>query len=181
MRRSSLLSRFCSQHETGIDRSAFFARIGNVRIITAALGMAPALVAVLTALLAALILQPSPALAQCTYNAATQTETCTSNLSGPGTAVFSNPSPAITTLDVNSINAGQGPGQVLLAGTGATPGNGADQSLTGACDTSAGGSCTFGIISGSWPASGSEDTELRCLMEPEVDHGATPIYARVQV
>ena len=31
-----------------------------------------------------------------------------------------------------------------------------------------------------WPAPGSEDTELRCLMEQEAGHGETAIYARVQ-
>ena len=33
---------------------------------------------------------------------------------------------------------------------------------------------------GDWPAPGFEDTELGVLMEPEVDHGETTIYARVQ-
>jgi hypothetical protein len=32
----------------------------------------------------------------------------------------------------------------------------------------------------SWPAPGSEDTELGVLMEPEVDHGETEVYERVQ-
>ncbi len=31
-----------------------------------------------------------------------------------------------------------------------------------------------------WPAPGSEDTELDVLMEPEVGHGETEVYARVQ-
>jgi hypothetical protein len=31
-----------------------------------------------------------------------------------------------------------------------------------------------------WPAPGSEDTELGVLMEPEVDHGETEVYPRVQ-
>ena len=31
-----------------------------------------------------------------------------------------------------------------------------------------------------WPAAGSEDTELSVNMEPEVDHGTTEGYARVQ-
>jgi hypothetical protein len=31
-----------------------------------------------------------------------------------------------------------------------------------------------------WPAPGSEDTELGVLMEPEVDHGETEVYAGVQ-
>jgi hypothetical protein len=31
-----------------------------------------------------------------------------------------------------------------------------------------------------WPASGSEDTELRCLMEQEAGHGEAMVYARVQ-
>ena len=33
---------------------------------------------------------------------------------------------------------------------------------------------------GKWPAPGSEDTELGVLMEPEVGHGETEVYARVQ-
>jgi hypothetical protein len=31
-----------------------------------------------------------------------------------------------------------------------------------------------------WPAPGSEDTELGVLMEPEVDHGTSEVYTRVQ-
>jgi hypothetical protein len=31
-----------------------------------------------------------------------------------------------------------------------------------------------------WPAAGSEDTELGVLMELEVGHGETEVYARVQ-
>jgi hypothetical protein len=31
-----------------------------------------------------------------------------------------------------------------------------------------------------WPAPGSKDTELRCLMELEVGHGETEVYAGVQ-
>jgi hypothetical protein len=31
-----------------------------------------------------------------------------------------------------------------------------------------------------WRAPGSEDTELGVLMEPEVGHGETEVYARVQ-
>ena len=31
-----------------------------------------------------------------------------------------------------------------------------------------------------WPAPGSEDTELGVLMELEVGHGETEVYARVQ-
>jgi hypothetical protein len=31
-----------------------------------------------------------------------------------------------------------------------------------------------------WPAPGSEDTRLRCLMEQEAGHGETAVYARVQ-
>ena len=31
-----------------------------------------------------------------------------------------------------------------------------------------------------WPAPGSTDTELGVLMEPEVSHGETEIYSRVQ-
>jgi hypothetical protein len=34
--------------------------------------------------------------------------------------------------------------------------------------------------SGTWPAPGSEDTELGVLMELEVGHGETEVYARVQ-
>jgi len=33
---------------------------------------------------------------------------------------------------------------------------------------------------GKWPAPGSEDTELGVLMEPEVGHGETEVYPRVQ-
>jgi hypothetical protein len=33
---------------------------------------------------------------------------------------------------------------------------------------------------GDWPAPGSEDTKLRCLLELEVCHGATGVYAGVQ-
>src|SRR5262249_46328335 len=37
------------------------------------------------------------------------------------------------------------------------------------------------ILFGSlWPAPGSEDTELGVLMEPEVGHGETKVYPRVQ-
>jgi hypothetical protein len=32
----------------------------------------------------------------------------------------------------------------------------------------------------SWPAPGSEDTELGVLIEPEVGHGAAKIYAGIQ-
>jgi hypothetical protein len=32
----------------------------------------------------------------------------------------------------------------------------------------------------SWPAPGSEDTELGVLLEPEVDHGEAEVYAGVQ-
>jgi hypothetical protein len=35
-------------------------------------------------------------------------------------------------------------------------------------------------IAVSWPAPGSEDTELGVLMELEVGHGETEVYARVQ-
>jgi hypothetical protein len=31
-----------------------------------------------------------------------------------------------------------------------------------------------------WPAPGSEDTELGVFMGPEVSHGETKVYARVQ-
>ena len=31
-----------------------------------------------------------------------------------------------------------------------------------------------------WPAPGSEDTELGVFMEPEVSHGETEVYPRVQ-
>jgi hypothetical protein len=31
-----------------------------------------------------------------------------------------------------------------------------------------------------WPAAGSADTELGVLMEPEVCHGETEVYTRVQ-
>ena len=33
---------------------------------------------------------------------------------------------------------------------------------------------------GTWPAPGSEDTELGVLVELEVDHGEAEVYARVQ-
>ena len=33
---------------------------------------------------------------------------------------------------------------------------------------------------GLWPAPGSEDTDLGVLMEPEVGHGETEVYPRVQ-
>ncbi len=39
---------------------------------------------------------------------------------------------------------------------------------------------SFGQINGKWPAPGSKDTELGVLMEPEVSHGETEIYSRVQ-
>ena len=47
-------------------------------------------------------------------------------------------------------------------------------------------SIAFGVKTASrpnfpvWPAPGSEDTELGVLMEPEVGHGETEVYARVQ-
>ncbi len=37
-----------------------------------------------------------------------------------------------------------------------------------------------GLKGAKWPTPGSEDTELGVLMEPEVCHGATEVYARVQ-
>jgi acyl-coenzyme A synthetase/AMP-(fatty) acid ligase len=39
---------------------------------------------------------------------------------------------------------------------------------------------TTGTPKGVWPAPGSEDTELRCLMEQEAGHGEATVYARVQ-
>jgi hypothetical protein len=36
------------------------------------------------------------------------------------------------------------------------------------------------IEKAAWPAPGSEDTELGVLMELEVGHGETEVYARVQ-
>jgi uncharacterized membrane protein YedE/YeeE len=36
------------------------------------------------------------------------------------------------------------------------------------------------ILWGLWPAAGFKDTELGVFMEPEVEHGATEVYARVQ-
>ena len=39
---------------------------------------------------------------------------------------------------------------------------------------------TLIAVNGSWPAPGSEDTELGVLMEPEVGHGATEVYPGVQ-
>jgi len=38
---------------------------------------------------------------------------------------------------------------------------------------------SFGDL-GEWPAPGSEDTKLGVLMEPEVRHGKTEVYTRVQ-
>ena len=38
----------------------------------------------------------------------------------------------------------------------------------------------IGLSERSWPAPGSEDTELGVLMGPEVGHGETQVYARVQ-
>jgi hypothetical protein len=35
-------------------------------------------------------------------------------------------------------------------------------------------------VDAGWPAPGSEDTELGVLMELEVGHGETEVYARVQ-
>jgi hypothetical protein len=35
-------------------------------------------------------------------------------------------------------------------------------------------------VEGLWPAPGSEDTELGVFMGPEVSHGATTVYTRVQ-
>jgi hypothetical protein len=35
-------------------------------------------------------------------------------------------------------------------------------------------------VDAEWPAPGSEDTELGVLMEPEVSHGETEVYAGVQ-
>jgi hypothetical protein len=39
---------------------------------------------------------------------------------------------------------------------------------------------SFLLLEEGWPAPGSADTELGVLMEPEVCHGATEVYARVQ-
>ena len=36
------------------------------------------------------------------------------------------------------------------------------------------------VLRKSWAAAGSEDTELGVNMEPEVCHGTTEVYARVQ-
>ena len=36
------------------------------------------------------------------------------------------------------------------------------------------------VVNSVWPAPGSEDTELGVLMEPEVGHGETEVYAGVQ-
>ena len=41
-------------------------------------------------------------------------------------------------------------------------------------------SYTVKVIHGTWPAPGSEDTELGVLMELEVGHGETEVYPRVQ-
>jgi aminopeptidase-like protein len=40
--------------------------------------------------------------------------------------------------------------------------------------------CFLDGRAGPWPAPGSEDTELGVLIEPEVGHGETEIYPRVQ-
>src|SRR6266702_3678917 len=40
--------------------------------------------------------------------------------------------------------------------------------------------CTKKLETAVWPAPGSEDTELGVLMEPEVDHGETEVYPRIQ-
>jgi hypothetical protein len=37
--------------------------------------------------------------------------------------------------------------------------------------------CAASVV---WPAAGFKDTELSVTMEPEVDNGATEVYARVQ-
>ena len=37
-----------------------------------------------------------------------------------------------------------------------------------------------GFNEATWPAPGSEDTELGVLMESEVDHGEAEVYTRVQ-
>ena len=36
------------------------------------------------------------------------------------------------------------------------------------------------VVDRMWPAPGSEDTELRCLMEQEAGHGEATVYAGVQ-
>ena len=38
----------------------------------------------------------------------------------------------------------------------------------------------FAKLDALWPAPGSADTELGVLMEPEVRHGETEVYTRVQ-
>jgi hypothetical protein len=43
-----------------------------------------------------------------------------------------------------------------------------------------GASLIHARIRASWPAPGSEDTELGVLMELEVGHGETEVYPRVQ-
>ena len=42
------------------------------------------------------------------------------------------------------------------------------------------GEILLSLVEPSWPAPGSEYTELGVLMEPEVRHGAAEVYARVQ-
>jgi hypothetical protein len=42
-------------------------------------------------------------------------------------------------------------------------------------------SIAWRFLSKIWPAPGSEDTELGVLMELEVGHGETEVYAGVQV
>ena len=39
---------------------------------------------------------------------------------------------------------------------------------------------TLGLAAKIWPAPGSEDTELGVFMGPEVGHGETEVYTRVQ-
>jgi hypothetical protein len=46
--------------------------------------------------------------------------------------------------------------------------------------TDASATCKFNAKKDIWPAPGSEDTELGVLMELEVGHGETEVYARVQ-
>src|ERR1700744_898360 len=94
------------------------ARIGDVRTVTAALGMGRGLWAALAISLCALVGSPQMALALCTGPSAGGVENCTGNLSGAGTVVFANPSPAINDLEVTNVTTG--PSQVVLSGVGAS-------------------------------------------------------------
>jgi hypothetical protein len=54
----------------------------------------------------------------------------------------------------------------------------ADECSNGRCVALA--SSALDRVRAVWPAPGSEDTDLGVLMEPEVGHGETEVYPRVQ-